>query len=320
MDRMGMDNIFVKIGKVIAIGVIGAAMIPVTGAVKSTGAGDAAMTVRPQVMVEADWSGTTDNLDELLTWKKDARKAEIREIAVAETDPEVPDTATYNAGLTYNTVSYYRWTKSSLNLRKGPSAGYSKLASIPAGTRLKVTRVASNGWSRVSYGGKTGYVSGTYLSKTEILPATKASASAGSSYSPYRMYIAGKTLVYKNGGKSSGQSIIDSNRNVISTWGGATPWSGTDGANTHFIGHNDGAFRGIWNLAIGSTIVVTDGSGKPTTYRLTKKFIVTDSAVGVNDGQKYFSYITSTSGGEVITLQTCKTSTTNWILRAEKVN
>ncbi|MBP1918901.1 SH3 domain-containing protein [Youngiibacter multivorans] len=316
-----MNKVLANIGKVIAIGVIGAALIPATGAVRSTGAVDASFTAHSQITVEADWSGTTDDMGELILFKSEARKAGNMEIAAAlETDTEVPDTATYNAGLTYKAVSYYRWTKSSLNLRKGPSAGYSKLASIPAGTKLKVTRVASNGWSRVSYGGKTGYVSGTYLSKTEILPATKASASAGSSYSPNRMYIAGKALVYKNGGKSSGQSIIDSNRNVISTWGGATPWSGNDGSNTHFIGHNDGAFRGIWNLAIGSTIIVTDGSGKPTTYRLTKKFIVTDSAVGVNDGQKYFSYITSTSGGEVITLQTCKTSTTNWILRAEKIN
>jgi uncharacterized protein YgiM (DUF1202 family) len=316
-----MNKVLANIGKVIAIGVIGAALIPATGAVRSTGAVDASFAARPQIKVEADWSGTTDDLGELILSKSETRKAGNREIAAAlEMDTEVPDTATYNAGLTYKSVSYYRWTKSSLNLRKGPSAGYSKLASIPAGTKLKVTRVASNGWSRVSYGGKTGYVSGTYLSKTEILPATKASASAGSSYSPNRMYIAGKALVYKNGGKSSGQSIIDSNRNVISTWGGATPWSGNDGSNTHFIGHNDGAFRGIWNLAIGSTIIVTDGSGRPTSYRLTRKFIVTDSAVGVNDGQKYFSYITSTSGGEVITLQTCKTSTTNWILRAEKIN
>jgi len=316
-----MNKLFASIGKVISIGVIGAALIPATGAVRSTGAVDASFTARPQIKVEADWSGTTDDLEELIISKSAARTAGNREIAAAlEIDTEVPDTATYNAGLTYKSVSYYRWTKSPLNLRKGPSAGYSKLMSIPAGTKLKVTKVASNGWSRVSYGGKTGYVSGAYLSKTEILPATKITASAGSSYSPYRMYIAGKALVYKNGGKSSGQSIINANRNVISTWGGATPWSGNDGSNTHFIGHNDGAFRGIWNLAIGSTIIVTDGSGKPTSYRLTKKFIVTDSAVGVNDGQKYFSYITSTSGGEVITLQTCKTSTTNWILRAEKIN
>jgi len=319
-----MNKLFASIGKVISIGVIGAALIPATGAVRSTGAVDASFTARPQIEVEAGWSGTTDDLEELIISKSTARTAGNREIAAAlEIDTEVPDTATYNADLTYKSVSYYRWTKSSLNLRKGPSAGYSKLVSIPAGTKLQVTKVASNGWSRVSYGGKTGYVSGTYLSKTEILPATKITASAGSSYSsysPYRMYIAGKALVYKNGGKSSGQSIINANRNVISTWGGATPWSGNDGSNTHFIGHNDGAFRGIWNLAIGSTIIVTDGSGKPTSYRLTKKFIVTDSAVGVNDGQKYFSYITSTSGGEVITLQTCKTSTTNWILRAEKIN
>src|SRR5690606_1316534 len=120
---------------------------------------------------------------------------------------------------------------------------------------------------------KTGFVSGKYLSETVIKKPAPAPAPAPTttpaptpapapkpapaptpapapapapapvkvtspSYDAYKMYIGGKAITYKNGGQSSGQSIIDSNSNLISTWGGAGTFSGTDGMNTHFIGHN----------------------------------------------------------------------------------
>lgn len=60
--------------------------------------------------------------------------------------------------------AYY--TTGNLNLRKGPSTSYSRIATIPSGTKLNVTST-SNGWSKVTYNGKTGYVDNRYLtSKT----------------------------------------------------------------------------------------------------------------------------------------------------------
>ena len=135
-----------------------------------------------------------------------------------------------------------------------------------------------------------------------------------------KMYLPGKTLSYKNGGISKGQGIIDSNHGIISTWGGAATYSGSDGMNTHFIGHNTNAFKGIGNYAIGTKITVTDSKGNATKSSVAQKYIVDDYGTDLNTGNDLYDVIASTGGGEVITLQTCKTSTTNWILRAKKIS
>lgn len=147
--------------------------------------------------------------------------------------------------------------------------------------------------------------------------STSTNVSATSSYSAMTMYLAGTAIPYQNGGQGSGQSIIDSNPNgTISTWGGAAVQSGTDGLNTHFIGHNPGIFSAIFSLGSGSQIVVTDSNGTPTTYTVSSIFQVDDSAVGISDGVNYWSTITGSGGGERITLQACVNDTVNLIVVA----
>jgi len=269
-------------------------------------------------------------------------------IETAKSDVEKPVTAVpAKIEITFKDVSYTRWVIQSLNMRKGPGTEHSVLTSIPAAEELKVTALASNGWSKVSYGGKTGYVSSKYLSETIIskpapapvpaptpapapttapaptpapTPAPAPVKVTSPSYDAYKMYIAGKAITYKNGGQSNGQSIIDSNSNLISTWGGAGTFSGTDGMNTHFIGHNPGIFSVMLNVSNGNTIVVTDGNASPTTYKVTNIFKVDDYGVSPSDGKNYYGYLVSTRGGEVITLQTCLGSNLNLIIRADKIN
>lgn len=227
--------------------------------------------------------------------------------------------ASITASLT--SVSGERWTTSALNIRKGPGVEHIVQKSIPKGTKVTIQAKSANGWYQISYMGVTGFVSGKYLSeKAPAKASAQTSKSPSSKYEPMRLYLPDRTLVYQNGGKANGQSIIDANHRNVSTWGGAEIYSGSDDKNTHFIGHNTNAFKGIWNYAIGNLITVTDASSVPTTYRITKMFVVTDNGEGVNDGVDYYKFIASIDGGEVITLQTCKTSTTNWIIRAEKVN
>ena len=169
-------------------------------------------------------------------------------------------------------------------------------------------------------------MAGKYLSESKVekavapQPVASNPVASAPSYAPYKMYVIGKTLTYKNGGIDNGQAIIDGNINLVSTWGGAETWSGSDGMNTHFIGHSHGAFKGLGNIGIGASIIVTDSNGNPTFYKVTNKIVVDDDCVGVNDGKYYYDYVTGTGGGEVITLQTCQTSTTNWMIRAEKIN
>ena len=129
--------------------------------------------------------------------------------------------------------------------------------------------------------------------------------------------ILGQTVYYQNGGPGSGQSIIDANSDSqASTWGGAAVFSGNDGLNTHFIGHNPGAFSVIFSLSVGNKITVTDASGNPTTYTVNGIYQVADDGTDVNSGSDMYDAITGTGGGERITLQSCINDDVNLIVFA----
>lgn len=255
-----------------------------------------------------------------------AAKTEEKKAPVAATAVKAPETSPAKVELIETPIDKTYWLTTVLNLRSIASANGSVLGSYPLGTEVHGIATVSNGWVKVEIGNSTGYMSGKYLSANKVekapapVPAAPQPVATAPTYAPYKMYVIGKTLTYKNGGIDNGQAIIDGNINLISTWGGAETWSGTDGMNTHFIGHSHGAFKGLGSIGIGASIIVTDSKGNPTFYKVTNKFVVDDDCVGVNDGKYYYDYVTGTGGGEVITLQTCQTSTTNWMIRAQKVN
>ncbi|RND01810.1 SH3 domain-containing protein, partial [Lysinibacillus halotolerans] len=88
------------------------------------------------------------------------------------TSPTNPSTGSGSSNLppgqTINSMVVY--TTNSLNLRTSNSTSSSSLGTIPANTKLTTAYKASNGWYKVSYNGKTGFVSGSYL----ISQSTKA--------------------------------------------------------------------------------------------------------------------------------------------------
>jgi len=57
----------------------------------------------------------------------------------------------------------YRINASGLNVRSGPGVQYSKLGLLISGTVLNVIHKENNGWYKISFNGKTGYVSGQYI-------------------------------------------------------------------------------------------------------------------------------------------------------------
>ncbi|MGX6970819.1 sortase domain-bontaining protein [Vagococcus bubulae] len=129
--------------------------------------------------------------------------------------------------------------------------------------------------------------------------------------------ILGQIVYYQNGGQAAGQSIIDANSDYeASTWGGAQTFSGNDGMNTHFIGHNPGAFSIIFSLSIGNQIVVTDSTGTPKTYIVNAICQVTDDGRDISNGAELYDTITGTDGGERITLQSCVNDDVNLIIFA----
>ena len=66
-------------------------------------------------------------------------------------------------------------TASSLRLRSEASTSSSTLAQAPKGSTVTVEEDAGNGWYKVTYGGKTGYMSGEWLTVTlndgSVIPA-----------------------------------------------------------------------------------------------------------------------------------------------------
>ncbi len=59
----------------------------------------------------------------------------------------------------------YKVTAVALNVRSGASAKDKKIGSLFYGNKVKVTGKTSNNWYRITFKGKTGYVSGSYLKK-----------------------------------------------------------------------------------------------------------------------------------------------------------
>jgi peptidoglycan/xylan/chitin deacetylase (PgdA/CDA1 family) len=70
-------------------------------------------------------------------------------------------------------------TTANLNLRAGPSTAYRILVTIPQGTTVNVTARASNGWYKVSYAGRTGWISNAYVTTGTSTPAPQAPQSTG---------------------------------------------------------------------------------------------------------------------------------------------
>lgn len=59
------------------------------------------------------------------------------------------------------------FTNDRVNLRKSYSTSSAKITTLDKNTKLTRTGVSSNGWSRVTYNGQTGYIYSQYLTKDE---------------------------------------------------------------------------------------------------------------------------------------------------------
>lgn len=228
-----------------------------------------------------------------------------------------------------------------LNMRTGPSTEYKAVGYLKPYEKAIATKKSTykgSTWYKITYKGVTGWASSNYLKKykKDAKPKTNTSANASSSsnskntssnssrkYKPNHIYFSGKAVPYKNigradtndGTKGKAQQVI--NGGVYSaTWGGASTFSGTDGMNTHFIGHNPGVFSGMHTS---SEFIVTDGSGNAYTYRKSAYYVVDEYGVRTDNGQDVWDRIVGTGGGERITLQSTKNHPLKHIVEATLV-
>lgn len=93
----------------------------------------------------------------------------------APTEPAKPQEPVVN----YTEVDEYVYVSaSSLNIRTGPGTSYSKVAAAGQNAKLHRIGIGDNGWSKISYDGKTLYVYSSYLSKDPV-PESKPESSGG---------------------------------------------------------------------------------------------------------------------------------------------
>ncbi|WP_155484896.1 N-acetylglucosaminidase, partial [Paraclostridium sordellii] len=81
----------------------------------------------------------------------------------------------------------------SLNVRSGPSTGHGIIGSLKNNEKVEVIS-ESNGWSKIKYNGKEGYVSSTYLSDYQGGGTNPGGGSGGSSSE----VVNGATVNYRN--------------------------------------------------------------------------------------------------------------------------
>ncbi|CEG28358.1 SH3 domain-containing protein [Bacillus sp. B-jedd] len=73
----------------------------------------------------------------------------------------------------------YTVTASNLNVRTGPGTNFARIGGLPRGSSVQVIQIQSNGWYKISYKGKTAYVSGQYVTSSSTASTTyRVTASA----------------------------------------------------------------------------------------------------------------------------------------------
>lgn len=73
------------------------------------------------------------------------------------------------------TAKAYSVTASALNVRSGPSSGYSIIGQIANG-QIYVSPEQSNGWNKIWYAGNTGWCSGTYMTQVPGVTVQKVTS------------------------------------------------------------------------------------------------------------------------------------------------
>ncbi|MET3683333.1 hypothetical protein ABID56_001428 [Alkalibacillus flavidus] len=216
-----------------------------------------------------------------------------------------------------------------LNLRTGPATSFEAKTTLTPNVSVTANAKAivdDKTWYRITHHDNDYWASAAYLTtpslqkqKSQQSPSTKTQSRTANetTFNPMTIYVNGQQIPYENGGRANGQAIIDS-RQVASTWGGAETFSGTDGLNTHFIGHNPGVFNGIWHA---TSFIITDQNGHAYQYDVNRVYQVDEHAIGMENGTDYWDRITGTSGGERVIFQACTTddNTINWIIEADFV-
>lgn len=167
---------------------------------------------------------------------EETEDTEELQIEAAVTDTE--KIATPQPDSSMKEMSATKYAKSTVNVRKGPSADTEKLGSLSANQKVTVTGQAENGWYRIDYNGEAGYVSDKYLMDEKV---TTASGNSNG----------GKTNNTGAAGNTGSEAPAQGNGGTQAA--GNTAASGNNAGNMVAPGNNNGNAAGSGNTDAGNT-------------------------------------------------------------------
>lgn len=109
-----------------------------------------------------------------------------------------------SSGTSISSNEKYVNTPSGLNVRKGPSTSYSVITTLANGTKVDVL-TTSGGWSKITNGSITGYVSNQYLSSS---PSAGNTSNNNSNETSTTKYVESNISLNVRKGPGTGYSIV----------------------------------------------------------------------------------------------------------------
>jgi uncharacterized protein YraI len=156
-----------------------------------------------------------------------------------------------SAGFVSAQSAYKVKSSTGANLRQGPATGKEVITTMPVGAKVSVVEKTNDGWYKVEYNGKTGYVSSA-LVEEDINQANSSSAnnspdnnSASNTRSSNNNSPAAEKNNSSNSGNSSRNTSSNSNKNKSNTSSSRSKNSGSSAAYKWGIGLRLGEPAGI---------------------------------------------------------------------------
>ena len=119
-----------------------------------------------------DPNETPSETEEVTEEASEENGEEVSETPSEETPSETPE-------YTVTDMEKTMYVQKSVTVREGPSTDYAKLGSLKQNDEVKVTGVASTGWYRFDYNGKTGFCSDKYLGESKVVASNTGGTGTG---------------------------------------------------------------------------------------------------------------------------------------------
>ncbi len=119
-----------------------------------------------------DPNETPSETEEVTEEASEENGEEVSETPSEETPSETPE-------YTVTDMEKTMYVQKSVTVREGPSTDYAKLGSLKQNDEVKVTGIASTGWYRFDYNGKTGFCSDKYLGESKVVASNTGGTGTG---------------------------------------------------------------------------------------------------------------------------------------------